>query len=366
YEIEGWTGFNFPGRIGKPNSQSDFVWSHIHFTGVDWDARTEKKAIFKIQGEGKTWAKGVDKEKGSFDYLMFADCDHSHPDVREEMYKWGEWVLKETGAAGFRFDAIKHIDEAFIADFVREVRQRVDNPDLFCVGEFWKDNVGQLEGYLDRCPEQLSLFDTSLHYNFKQASDGAENYDLRQVWDDTLVRARPVDTVTLVENHDTQPTQALESPVGAWFKPLAYALILMRGDGYPCVFAGDVYGCESEPRVEPVNGVKELVRARRWFAYGPTRDYLDHPNCLGWVREGDADHDPSATVICNGNDDGEKRMQLPGGDEHKGEVWTDLLGWYQGEVTIEEDGWATFKCPSKSVSVWAKKDARNREGFEKK
>jgi hypothetical protein len=38
--------------------------------GVDWDAKGQKKAIFKIQGEGKTWAKAVDKEKGSFDYLM--------------------------------------------------------------------------------------------------------------------------------------------------------------------------------------------------------------------------------------------------------------------------------------------------------
>lgn len=37
--------------------------------GVDWDARAEKKAIFKIQGEGKSWAQAVDKEKGSFDYV---------------------------------------------------------------------------------------------------------------------------------------------------------------------------------------------------------------------------------------------------------------------------------------------------------
>lgn len=37
--------------------------------GVDWDAKGQKKSIFKIQGEGKTWASGVDKEKGSFDYV---------------------------------------------------------------------------------------------------------------------------------------------------------------------------------------------------------------------------------------------------------------------------------------------------------
>lgn len=80
---------------------------------------------------------------------MFADVDHSyvppllplvtietnshpssfrsHPDVSEEMIKWGVWILKEAGFDGFRFDAIKHIDESFIAKFCQEVRDRVEN-----------------------------------------------------------------------------------------------------------------------------------------------------------------------------------------------------------------------------------------------
>ena len=38
YEIEGWTGFNFPGRGDK---YSDFKWHWYHFTGTDYDAATE-------------------------------------------------------------------------------------------------------------------------------------------------------------------------------------------------------------------------------------------------------------------------------------------------------------------------------------
>ncbi|GAA5974929.1 hypothetical protein JCM5350_004508 [Sporobolomyces pararoseus] len=360
YDIEGWTGFNFPGRKGK---HSQFVWNFNHFTGVDYDDKSKKTSIFKIQGEGKTWAKAVDKEKGSFDYLMFADIDHAHPDAKKECIEWGVWVLKEAGFDGFRFDAIKHIDEGFIAEFVQQVRERVDNPDLFCVGEFWKDSLGSLTGYLDRMPTQFSVFDTPLHYNFKQAGDQAENYDIRAVFDDTVVQAHPMDAVTLVENHDTQPGQALESAIAPWFKPLAYSLILLRGDGYPCVFAGDLYGVEGEAPCEPVNQLSDIILARKLFAYGPTRDYKDHMNCWGWVREGDKDHDGCAVVICNGTGDGEKRMQIP--DGHAGEVWTDVLGWYQGEVTIGDDGWADFKCHERSVSIWAKKDARGREEYGK-
>ena len=62
YEIEGWTGFNFPGR---GNKYSDFKWHWYHFTGTDYDARTEKTSIFKIMGDGKSWSEGVDEENGN-------------------------------------------------------------------------------------------------------------------------------------------------------------------------------------------------------------------------------------------------------------------------------------------------------------
>jgi len=84
-----------------------------------------------------------------------------------------------------------------------------------------------------------------------------------------------------------------------------------------------------------MNQLGDFVKIRKWFTYGPSRDYFDHANCLGWVREGDADHDGCAIVICNGNETGTKRMQIPAG--HAGEVWTEVLGWSQGEITIGDD-----------------------------
>lgn len=160
--------------------------------------------------------------------------------------------------------------------------------------------------------------------------------DLRKIFDGSLVQVRPADSVTLVDNHDTQPGQALESWISAAFKPLAYALILWRGDGYPCVFAGDLYGIR-EPKMEPMSQLSDFIRVRKLFAYGPTRDYFDHrtsshpilspfatlrrrlltnklscrtANTVGWVREGDAEHDGCAVVICNGTEEGMKRMQV--------------------------------------------------------
>ncbi|TDL24317.1 putative alpha-amylase [Rickenella mellea] len=359
YDVEGWTGFEFPGRGDK---YSKFKWNFNHFTGVDYNNEGGKKAIFKIHGDGKDWAKGVDGENKNYDYLMGADIDHRHGDVRADILNWGTWIIDEIGAAGFRFDAVKHIDSEFIGTFVKHVREKTHKPAMFAVGEFWKDSIEDLERYLGNLGTQFSVFDAPLHYNFKEASDSGASYDLRKIWDGTVVQRSPIDAVTLVDNHDTQIGQALESWVSPGFKPLAYAMILLRADGYPCVFWGDLYGTKGDNPQEPVNQLADIIRARKLFAYGETRDVWDHANCVGWVRTGDERHDGCAVVLCNG-DEGVKRLEV--GKEHAGEKWSDILGWHEGEVEIGEDGWAEFRCPPRSVSIWAKVDAKGREEFKK-
>lgn len=80
------------------------------------------------------------------------------------------------------------------------------------------------------------LFDAPLQMKFHEASRQGRDYDMSQIFSGTLVEADPFHAVTLVTNHDTQPLQALEAPVEPWFKPLAYALILLRENGVPSVF----------------------------------------------------------------------------------------------------------------------------------
>ncbi|KAF8320734.1 putative alpha-amylase [Clavulina sp. PMI_390] len=359
YDVEGWTKFEFPGRGEK---YSSLKWNFNHFTGVDYNADGGKTAIFKIQGDGKDWARNVDHENGNYDFLMGADIDHHHPDVYSDFLAFGKWAVDEVGVTGFRFDAIKHIDEKFIGKFISETRNTTKKPKLFAVGEFWKNDLGELDEYLSTLGTQFSLFDTPLHYNFKQAGDQGADFNLTQIFDNTIVQKRPIDAVTLVDNHDTQVGQSLESWVNPMFKPIAYSLILLRPDGYPCVFWGDLYGCAGDNPQEPVSQLSDLILARKLFAYGDLRDYFDHPNCVGWVRMGDSEHDGLAVVACNG-DEGLKRMEV--GKEHTGEKWIDLLGWHQGDVIIGEDGWADFRCSARSVSVWIKEDARGRDELKK-
>lgn len=61
-----------------------------------------KKCYLQNNGEGKSWDENVDDENGNYDYLMFANIDYDHPEVVDEMNKWGIWVADELNLDGFR------------------------------------------------------------------------------------------------------------------------------------------------------------------------------------------------------------------------------------------------------------------------
>ncbi len=347
-----WTHFTFPGR-GRVHSTMQ--WHARHFTAVDHDDGSGSKVY--LLGD-KEFAVGVDAEKGNFDYLMGCDLDVQHPEVRAELEHWGEWFVQTTGVDGFRFDAVKHVEAGFFRDWLRTVSARTGRT-LFAVGEYWSYAVERLEQFIaatDRC---LSLFDAPLHYNFHLASTTGPEYDLSRIFDDTLVQRDPVLAVTMVENHDSQPLQSLESVVEPWFKPLAYALILLRRDGYPCVFHADYFGAEYSDNGKDGETydiqlaphqfmVDRFLLARREFAWGEQVDYFDAPHCIGWTRAGDEQHPGGLAVVMSNGDAAVKRMQASGCNA----PYRDITGHVASLMLTDGDGFAEFPCTAGQVSVW--------------
>ena len=339
------TKFTFPNRKKK---YSDFEWNWTHFDGIDYNDTTKEHSIYRFKN--KSWDDTVDEEFGNYDYLMGADIDFTNPEVVEECYKWGKWYLEETNVDGFRLDAVKHINRYFFKDWIKKLREE-SKKELFTVGEYWSGDVSKLHRYITETEGQILLFDVPFHYNLSIASKD-ENYDLRRIFERTLVKENPSKAVTFVDNHDTQPGQALESFVAPEFKQSAYSLILLRKDGYPCVFYGDFYGIPHD-NVKPTKDLQTLIELRKEKAYGNQIDYFDNPHYVGWTREGDEEHIKSglAVVISNAGD-GEKRMYV--GKKFAGEKFIDALNNCEDIVKIDEEGYGNFKVRGKSVSVWCK------------
>jgi alpha-amylase len=357
FEIEAWTKFTFPGRNGK---YSDFIWDHTCFSGVDWAEDLNESAIFLIKNEyGESWEKVPSTELGNYDYLMFNDIDYRNDAVKQELKNWGHWYYETTKIDGFRLDAVKHISSDFVNEWIDDMKATF-NRDFFIVAENWNiEDVEELENYLEITGGRTQLFDSLLHHNFYLAATAGKDYNLAGIFDNTLVHRNPIMAVTFVDNHDSQPLQALESYVDFWFRPLAYAMILLREGGIPCVFYTDVYGASYEDdgtHIELI-GVKELydlLNVRANLSYGSQIDYLDHPNCIGWTRAGDNEHPNSGlAVLMSNGDEGFKQMEI--GANFAEKTFIDALGNRAEEVRLDENGKGEFYCNAGSVSVWVLK-----------
>ena len=289
---------------------------------------------------------------------MACDLDTDLPEVRAELDYWGRWFLDLTGVDGFRLDAVKHIRSSFFRDWLDHVRSHAQKP-LFSVGEYWSENIQALHAYIAATAGRTALFDVPLHYNFHRASRFGSSYDLRRILDNTLMQQQPSLAVTFVENHDSQPLQALESVVEGWFKPLAYALILLRREGYPCVFYADYYGAHYEDQGRDGNRYEIWLDSHRWlidkflharqnYAYGDQYDYFNHPNTIGWTRLGTTEHPKAMAVLMSNGAAGHKWMEV-GQPNAK---FYDLTEHLSEPVWSNEWGWAEFHCRGRSVSVW--------------
>ena len=343
-EILSWTKFTFPGRKGK---YSDFTLNASHFSGIDYDERIGKTAIYNMSGH--PWSADTDKENGTYDYLMGANVDFSNPEVVNHLKEWGQWYLKTTKVDGFRLDAVKHIDSDFFPEWLNELRS-TNNRELFAVGEYWKNDVNILEQFLDKTNRCMTLFDVPLHYNLQKASTMNGDFDMSKILSGTLVERDPVAAVTFVDNHDTQPTQALDSHILSWFVMHAYALILLREEGYPCIFYGDYYGLEAREGQSFKKDIDKLLKLRQGSMTGIQHDYFDDFSVIGWSFEGETKAQGFA-VIMTDRTGGTKRMEV--GKAHTGQVFEDVLHNCEQDVVIDDEGFGEFVCIDGSLSVYA-------------
>ncbi|MGB3694826.1 MAG: alpha-amylase [Spirulinaceae cyanobacterium] len=353
-KIQAYTKFTFPGRGDKYSSMK---WHWWHFDSVvynNWRPGEYPSKIYLFEGKGHD--DFVNLEKGNYDFLLGCDLDMQNDQVRKELDYWGEWFLETTGVDGFRLDAVKHIPAWFYEQWLTKMRNHAQK-ELFSVGEYWENNLGSLLNYLDFTDGKMSLVDVPLHYNFHFASKVGGSYDLRRILDNTLMQTKPELAVTFVENHDSQPLQSLESVVESWFKPLAYALILLRKEGYPCLFYADYYGAHYKDKGYEIwldshrFLIDKFLHARQNYAYGEQYDYFDHWDIIGWTRLGNGEHPQAMAVIMSNGAGGSKWMEVGKPNTE----FYDLTEHISEPIKTNEHGWGEFRCNGGSVSVWVQR-----------
>ena len=134
------------------------------------------------------------------------------------------------------------------------------------------------------------------------------------------------------------------------------------------MFWGDIFGNHGpRPRFPACGGkLARLVAARKRFAYGQQKDYLDAADCVGWTRIGHKSKSNGAglaVIMTNSWDRKSKRMFV--GQRHAGEKWRDILGWEDREVSIDSKGFGTFSVGHRAVGIWTDEKAPGYENVSK-
>ena len=357
FEKEINTKYYFPGRNKK---YSEFIWDWHAFTGVDEYSNNEK-GIFKIlNGHGELWDDVIGDEFGNFDYLLGADIEFRNPHVKEELKYWGKWFIETTGVDSLRLDAVKHISPQFYKEWLDYLNDTFQK-EIFAIAEYWGNDLKYLLEYLDAMENRVQLFDVPLHHNLYQASKQGKDYSLPDIFNDTLVATRSRNAITFVDNHDTQPTQALESFVEYWFKPHANALILLRQEGIPCIFYTDYYGGsytvnDNTIELAPVPHLYKMMMIRKHLFEGQQCDYFDHPNVISWFVSGTEEKKETGfVVVLSNSDDGFKEMNLLELNGNK--KFVDITESFTDSIVTNEEGIAIFPVKARSISIWVKEEA---------
>ena len=175
-------------------------------------------------------------------------------------------------------------------------------------------------------------------------SNGNGGWDMRGLQFAGFTEANGALSVSFVENHDTDVQGgALYSPV-VNLKMLAYAYILTREKGYPCVFYRDFYeyGLGGQ--------LKKLLAVRKTNAYGAGNEYtsVNDANVYAYSRAGDATHKGLLELLNDGSTAASKGITTPFANA----TLTDATGNNGGTVTTNASGYGVFPVGARSYAVW--------------
>ncbi len=290
-----------------------------------------------------------------WDTMTFGDMPdlcHRNPYVYTRLIEYARWLLEEIGFDGFRYDCVKGYG-GWLVRAIQELRVirngQVFKP--FGVGECW-DSDRTIDDWLDETnawsDNPAGAFDFPLRYRLKDLCD-SYGYSLRNLSSGgTLMKDRPAEAVTFVENHDTVRDNPIVNA-----KMLAYAFILTH-EGYPCVFWQDYFTWKLG-QVGAANGIEALVRVHEVHAGGATSVLYCDDNLYIMQRSGFGE--PRGIILVMNN---------------RGDVWngtwvlTQWTGtrfvpaaWYgRGDAGVPQeqwtraDGWGEFYAPPRGYAVY--------------
>lgn len=197
--------------------------------------------------------------------LFFYDYDQSQPSTQTVLTDWTKWLWNSVGFRGFRMDAVKHFDPAFVGNLMDNLHYSGIDPGMV-VGEYFDGNPAALNNWVSGVESNMDpatksaikvrAFDFGLREELKDVCDN--NHDAREIFNSGMVAAgaNGYNVITFLNNHDLRDAF---QPV--WNDPmLAYAYLLTNNQiGLPCVFYAEYFGVRPNNEYPPGVNLKARI-----------------------------------------------------------------------------------------------------------
>jgi alpha-amylase len=291
----------------------------------------------------------------TWDQMTFGDMPdlcHRNPAVYTQFIEYARWLLEDIGFDGFRYDCVKGYG-GWMVRAIQELRALRNNKPIrpFGVGECW-DSDREIDDWLDETnawsDNQAGAFDFPLRYRLKDLCD-SYGFSLRDLTGGgTLMKERPSEAVTFVENHDIVRDNPIVND-----KMLAYAFILTH-EGYPCVFWQDYYNWGlGQPGYK--SGIEALVKIHEDNAGGETSVLYCDDNLYIMQRSG-INAQKGLIFVMNNRGDAWNGTWVQTKWKNAKFVPAAWRGRDDSGIPREqwtkEDGWGEFYAPPRGYAVY--------------
>lgn len=310
----------------------------------------------------------------------FLDAEHGGGNngkyMRDRAREWMVWLKKQTGADGFRFDAVKHFPPYVVEDLLYNAMG--DRKDYFAVGEYVDYSHDKLDKWVSDTQSRAGVFDFAFRGGLASIVDAGGAFDMGSL--PGYQQKSRFKTYPFINNHDTwrgsywdsNPGSALhDDRDGDWrqngdelaptidpdnpLAPVAYAAAYAV-DGTPVIYYEDLFINYNNDRTK---AAPETIR---------TRDYLLN---LTWAHQKLNFKDGAYKVRYQGSPDllvverSSKAligMNDNSSDTLKAWVQTDFgpnakLHDYSGknsaDISTDGNGWVQVSVPPRSYAIWA-------------
>ncbi len=220
------------------------TWDNENFSGICQNDECNSSTNLS------QWAKGIyagKKATGANDtgdnFDGFRDLDHTNATVQQNVKTYLDFLMKDLGYAGFRYDMVKGFSASYIGIYNKSAIP------TYSVGEYWDGDVNKVKTWIDGTDKTSAAFDFPMKYKINAAFGGGKWNLLKEAFlaNNTSYSRY---AVTFVDNHDTYREAACLN-----YNICAANAYILSMPGTPCLFL---------PHWKAYKGtLKKLIEARK-------------------------------------------------------------------------------------------------------